>query len=75
MGGRTLSLIEPLDCSPLRRSAVKGPYTPSVDRVTAGAGYTRSNCRLVLMCVNSALMWWGLEAFIPVAKAIAEKNP
>jgi hypothetical protein len=56
-------------------SAVKGPFTPSVDRVTAGAGYSKTNCRVVLMCVNSALMWWGIEAFIPVARAIAEKHP
>jgi len=57
---------------PFDMSAIKGPYTPSVDRVIAGGGYTKRNCRVVLMCVNSALMNWGFEAFLPVAKAIAE---
>jgi hypothetical protein len=50
-----------------------GPYTPSVDRIIAGGGYTRRNCRVVLMCVNAAMMAWGMEAFLPVAKAIAAK--
>ena len=52
-------------------SAARGPYTPSVDRVIAGAGYTKRNCRLVLMCVNSALMDWGLEFRIEHDRAFA----
>jgi hypothetical protein len=55
-------------------SSRRGAYTPSIDRKTSSAGYTKRNCRVVLWCVNSALNNWGLEAFLPVAIAIAEKH-
>ena len=49
------------------------PYGPSVDRIQAGGGYTKANCRMVLRAVNAALLDWGLESFIAIAKAIAER--
>jgi hypothetical protein len=51
-------------------SASFGPYSPSIDRVISGSGYTQRNCRMILWCLNSALGTWGLEAFLPVAKAL-----
>lgn len=50
-------------------------HGPSVDRIQAGGGYTKRNCRIVLACINLALLDWGFEAFVGVARAIAERNP
>lgn len=52
----------------------KGPYGPSIDRIKATAGYTPGNVRIVCIAVNFALNSWGLEAFLPVAKAIVAKH-
>lgn len=48
-------------------------FGPSVDRIRPGGGYTKQNCRVVLIAVNTAMMNWGLEPFIAIAKAIAAR--
>lgn len=52
----------------------RNSHTPSIDRVIAGAGYTKDNCRVVLYAVNCALNDWGLGTFLPIAKALAISN-
>lgn len=49
-------------------------FTPSIDRINAGGGYTKGNCRLVLHSVNAALGDWGLETVIGVAEALVRRN-
>lgn len=49
-------------------------YTPSIDRIVAGAGYTKENCRVVLLGVNIALQDWGLEEFLTVAAVLVERH-
>lgn len=59
----------PFDFSSGKRQA----FGPSIDRIIPGGGYTKQNCRVVLNAVNTALMDWGLDSFIGIAKAIAAK--
>lgn len=49
-------------------------FGPSIDRKRPELGYTKGNCRLVLFAINLALNTWGLEAFLPVAKALADRH-
>jgi hypothetical protein len=53
-----------------------GPYSPSLDRVDShpDVGYLYSNIRIVLWSLNSAFGSSGLEAFLPIAKALVEKQ-
>lgn len=59
---------------PFDLSATLGPYSPSIDRIIAGTGYTKRNCRVVLHCLNFAMGNWGIAAFLPVARALIERN-
>lgn len=43
------------------------PFNPSIDRVRPGAGYTMTNCRIVIFAVNMMLSDWGSEVFERVA--------
>jgi len=52
----------------------KGPYGPSIDRISARAGYVPSNVRIVCIAVNFALNSWGLDAFLPVARALVARH-
>lgn len=45
-------------------------YSPSVDRIVAGGGYTKANCRMVLWCINQALHTYGEECLLEVFRAI-----
>lgn len=60
---------------PLMVSAagLKGPYGPSLDRVDSAMGYAEQNVRIVCVAVNYALNSWGLDAFLPVAHAMAKR--
>jgi hypothetical protein len=51
-----------------------GPFSPSVDRIVPSAGYTKSNCRVVIFAVNAALSDWGLGVFIPIAEALVART-
>jgi hypothetical protein len=44
--------------------------TPSVDRITAGGGYTKANCRVVLYAVNCLLNDWGLDESLEIARSL-----
>ncbi|PSH68552.1 hypothetical protein CU102_12370 [Phyllobacterium brassicacearum] len=51
------------------------PYRPSIDRIDSTKGYTRDNCRVVILALNLALNEWGLETFMTIArKAISGTN-
>ena len=39
------------------------PFGPSLDRINCGLPYTKSNCRLIAVCVNAALSDWGEAVF------------
>lgn len=52
-----------------------GPFSISVDRIKPELGYVLGNVRAVLWCLNAALGDWGLEVFLPVARAIVDANP
>lgn len=41
----------------------KHPYAPSLDRVEAGAGYTKDNVRVVVAIYNLAVNEWGEQVF------------
>jgi hypothetical protein len=43
------------------------PFLPSLDRISAGGGYTKSNVRIVIYAVNVMLMDWGTATFERVA--------
>lgn len=49
-------------------------YTPSIDRIIPGHGYTKANCRVVLMGVNLWLKDFTLEAMLPIAAALISHN-
>lgn len=61
---------------PFKLSRGKGQQalSPSLDRIKAGGGYTKKNCRVVCWAVNAAFGNWGLAQFLPVARALVEKN-
>ena len=48
------------------------PFAPSIDRIDPKQGYTKDNCRVVLVCVNFALGQWGLNTYLQVAKAVID---
>lgn len=58
---------------PFDLSTGRIPRAPSVDRIHAGGPYLQKNCRLVLLVVNLALQNWGLEEFIPIARALSSR--
>lgn len=56
-----------------RAGCVRNPFAPSIDRIDSTQGYVPSNVRLVLWAVNCAAADYGLDVFIPVAKAIVAR--
>lgn len=56
------------------RDGKQRPFVPSIDRIKAGGPYTKKNCRIVLFCVNTAMGNWGLERFLPVARALLKES-
>lgn len=49
-------------------------YTPSIDRIVPGSGYTKDNCRVVLHAINIGMLAYTLEAFLPIAQALVEQQ-
>lgn len=47
-------------------------YSPSIDRIEPGGGYTKANCRLVLHAVNLWLKDYTLDRFMPIAEALVD---
>ena len=52
----------------------RGPFTPSIDRVEARAGYIKENCRVVCWSLNSAMGTWGLEPVLEIAATLLENE-
>lgn len=50
------------------------PFTPSLDRVNPGEGYTKENCRLICAAANIALMDFGEKIFKIIATAFLSKS-
>jgi hypothetical protein len=47
------------------------PEQPSLDRVNSSLGYSRGNCRMVLLAVNYAMNTWGENTFRKIAISFA----
>lgn len=47
------------------------PMFPSVDRVDNSIGYTKDNCKMVVLVYNIAKNEWGVDVINSVAKAMA----
>lgn len=47
------------DLKVLPQGGPSNPFCPSLDRIIPKFGYTKNNCRLILLCLNSALGAWG----------------
>lgn len=52
----------------------RNPKAPSVDRKDCSKGYTKRNCRLVILAVNVALNLWGDNLFLEICKATVERD-
>jgi len=50
-------------------SRLQGAYSPSLDRIDPGCGYTPENTRVILWALNAALSHWGAETFKTIAEA------
>lgn len=50
------------------------PYAPSVDKIDPKKGYTKENCRIVLIAVNFGMNEWGLETYLKIAKKAIENQ-
>ena len=58
----------------VRRSSRRRPFAPSLDRIVPERGYTRDNCRLVLLAVNIAMSDWGLPVLMEIASALVRNG-
>jgi hypothetical protein len=52
----------------------RNAFTPSIDRIVAGGGYTKSNCRVVIYALNAAMNDWGLDVVYQVAEALLARR-
>jgi len=52
----------------------RNPYAPSIDRIDSGKGYTKDNCRVVLLAVNMGLNQWGYGVYARIAAACLNRN-
>lgn len=50
------------------------PYAPSIDRIDSSKGYTQSNCRIIMTCINIGLKDWGFSAVAPIWRAVLERG-
>src|SRR6185437_9285623 len=46
------------------------PFAPSIDRIKAGGGYTKDNCRIVCHAANVMLFDWGVGVFEKAARGL-----
>lgn len=52
----------------------KDPFSPSLDRIDAGKGYTKNNVRLVCLVVNLALNEFGDKIFVQMCEEFVKNN-
>lgn len=50
-------------------------YSPSLDQIKPGAGYTTDNCRFILWCINAMKDTGTDEDVYRVAQAIVDSRP
>lgn len=50
------------------------PFTPSLDRISAGGGYTKNNVRIVIFAINVMLHDWGPTVLETVFDAYAKQR-
>jgi len=50
--------------------AHRSPYTPSVDQIIPGKGYTKDNVQIVIWMYNAAKGEWGHEDVMRMVKAL-----
>ena len=66
----------PFDFYPTK-DTYKNSHAPSLDRIDSQKGYTKENCRIVLVAVNDALGEYDDNDMLPILKALVkglEKN-
>lgn len=73
LAGRCEVTEIPFDFSKSKHTR-RNPFAPSVDQIVAGTGYTKQNCRVVLVALNLALAEWGLAQFLYIARHALELN-
>ena len=56
-----------------RRGVRRNPFQVSLDRIDSKGDYVKGNVRLVLLAVNIALNEWGMDVFLPIARAMVAK--
>lgn len=56
------------------RNRRRNAYSPSIDRIVPGGGYTKDNCRVVLYAVNAALNDWTLDVLLPIVEALLQRH-
>lgn len=49
------------------RKFSRSPLAPSIDRIDSSIGYTKENCRITNVAINTMLLDWGQELFERVA--------
>lgn len=49
---------------------IRGPFSPSLDRVCAGGGYTPDNVQVVVWCYNAAKGTWDKADVVRMAKSL-----
>lgn len=52
----------------------RDPWSPSVDQIRPGGGYTRENTRIVAMIVNFAMGEWGPEPMMRLAGYLSRRE-
>lgn len=50
------------------------PYSPSLDQIRPGGGYTPDNTRLVCDAANRFMKDYGLETVVPISVGIAVRQ-
>lgn len=61
----------PFDFSP-PQTKHHNPYAPSIDRIDNTKGYTKENCRVVLISVNQSLNEYGQDVMLPILEAMVK---
>lgn len=50
------------------------PFSPSIDQIVSGAGYTKENVRIICTALNLSINQWGEETYKFIAASYLTKN-